>query len=93
MPFTRATGENFYVDACISFWVPPHIQITLNQTGAGIEKSVMVEANKMKNSVGNTDTKEQMLKEPFKLLQGKFSGWGCLEKNSTEYLFICSQDI
>lgn len=53
----------------------------------------MVEANKMKNSVGNTDTKEQMLKEPFKLLQGKFIGWGCLEKNGTEYLFICSQDI
>lgn len=53
----------------------------------------MVEANKMKNSVGNTDSKKQMLKEPFTLLQGKFSGWGYLEKNVTEYLFICSQDI
>lgn len=28
--------------------------------------------------VDNTDTKQQMLKEPFKFLQGKFSGWGCL---------------
>lgn len=43
--------------------------------------------------VDNTDTKQQMLKEPFKFLQGKFSGWGCLETNLVEYVFICSQDI
>lgn len=44
----EATGEDFYVDDCIGFWLLPHIQKRLNQTGAEIEKSVMVEPNKKK---------------------------------------------
>lgn len=57
------------MDVCINFRLLPRIQT--------VEKSDMTELNKMKNRMSNTDAKQQMLKEPFKLLQEEFRDGGC----------------
>lgn len=64
-PIMKASGENFCIHICVSFWLSPHIQLRLNKTGVGIEKSFMTDLKKMKNRVGNTSTKQLTLKKNF----------------------------
>lgn len=52
----KASGENFLC-TCLYKFLSLHIQIRLNKTAVGVEKSVMAEPKKMKNRVGNTSTK------------------------------------